>query len=129
MNMFKIISLLICLIFILGYKVSSVNYNSNLKLGKYSHIHFSIFKKAYLYINGVRHLPISDTLIINSDKTFEIKYCNGNNSGNWEIINDTLRIYYYVNDKFVNRDFKICNDRIIQIYNDKSWYGEYKIAL
>lgn len=121
------IYLLSCLILLVSCKQTNADISNLPRTGKYSHIHFSFLKKAYLYINGIRHLPVSDTLIINSDKTFEIKYCNGNNSGNWEIINDTLRIVYYNKETLIQKDYKVNKNKLIQIYQDKSWYSEYQL--
>lgn len=125
----KLYMLLIILISLISCNANKIENHSNLTPGSYAHMRYNFFEKAKLYISGIRHLPISDTIVLNADNSFERIYCQSKTRGNWYISNDTLILSSYSekHSKLVNQYFTYNKKVLTQIFEDKSWYSSFQL--
>lgn len=74
-------------------------------------------------------MPISDTIVLNADNSFERIYCQSKTRGNWYISNDTLILSSYSekHSKLVNQYFTYNKKVLTQIFEDKSWYSSFQL--
>lgn len=101
------------------------NYQNKFLPGKYVRVKLNFFDKSVLYLKGVRHLRLTDTLYVNKDSTYKQKFCNDINFGTWYYNKDTLYTTPF-SSKFKGKKYYFKNNTLTVIYTDKSWYDKYK---
>ncbi len=125
----KFYPILLITVSLMSCSTNKVNNSSSLIPGRYLHIRYNFFEKTKLYVSGIRHLPISDTIVLNTDNSFERIYCQSRIKGNWYMSNDTLILSSYSekHSKLVNQYFTYNKNVLTQIFEDKSWYSSFQL--